>query len=86
VLGAPAYLSGLTPEFKATYLRHYHTQNSPQMAKRLKVFQGAKALIEERAGLVHSQLEKAVGAPPHKARALREAKSAADRHFVMAAD
>lgn len=86
VLGAPAYLSGLTPEFKATYLRHYHAQNSPQLARRLKVFQGAKALIEERSGLVHSQLEAAVGAPPHKARALREAKTAADKHFVMSSN
>jgi hypothetical protein len=82
ILGAPAYLSGLTPEFKATYLRHYHEQNSPQLARRLKVMQGAKTLIEERAGIVHGALEAAVGAAPHKARALREAKSAADKHFA----
>lgn len=32
---------------------------------------GAKQMIEERAGLVFKELEKAVGAPPHKAAALR---------------
>lgn len=83
VLGAPAYLSGLTREFQQTYLRFYHERNNPATAKRLKAMQGAKALIEERAGLVFKELEKAVGAPPHKAKALREAKTAAEKAFVL---
>lgn len=83
ILGAPAYLSGFDANMQKVLLRLYHERNSPQLARRLKVMQGAKALIEERAGLVFGQLEKAVGAPPHKARALRDAKSAAERAFVM---
>ena len=77
------FLSGLTPEFQKIYLRLYHEKNSPEKAKRLKVMQGAKTLIEERAGLVFKELEKAVGAPPHKAKALREAKTAAEKAFVL---
>lgn len=83
VLGAPAYLSGFDPDMQKVLLRFYHEQHSPRLARRLKVMLGAKSLIEERAGLVFGQLEKAVGAPPHKARALREAKNASERAFVM---
>jgi hypothetical protein len=83
ILGAPAYLSGLTADMQAVLVRMYHERHNPDMAKRLKAMQGAKTLIEERGGLVFGQLEKAVGSPPHKAKALRDAKSAAEKHFVM---
>ncbi len=83
VLGAPPYLSGLTPEFQATYLRSYHERTSPDKAKRLKAMRGAKAMIEERAGLVFKELEKAVGAKPDQARRLREAKTAAEQAFIL---
>jgi len=83
LLGAPPYLSGLTKELQATYTRMWHERTSPDMAKRLKAMVGAREMIERNAPLVFSAMEKAVGAPPHKARALREAKSAAERHFVM---
>jgi hypothetical protein len=83
LLGAPSYLSGLTADFQHTYTRLWREKVAPDMAKRLKAMQSAKAIIETRAGLVFPELTKAVGAPPHKAKALREAKSAAERHFVM---
>jgi hypothetical protein len=83
VLGAPAILSGIDANMQKTLTRMYHERHNPAMAKRLKAMQGAKALIEERAGLVFKELEKAVGAPPHKAKALREAKTAAEKAFVM---
>jgi hypothetical protein len=82
-LGAPAMLSGLDKKMQAVLLRMYHERHNPGMAKRLKVMQSAKALIEDRGGLVFGELEKAVGAKPHHARALREAKTAAEKHFVM---
>lgn len=83
VLGAPAYLSGLDPEIQALLLRDWHVRTSPEKAQRLKAMQGARDLIEERSGLVFKQLAKAVGAPPHKAQALRAAKTAAEKAFVM---
>lgn len=83
VLGAPAYLSGLDQEFQPIYTRLWNERQSPEVTKRLKVMIGAKELIEKRAGLVFKELEKAVGAPPHKARALREAKTNSEKAFVL---
>jgi len=83
LLGAPPYLSGLTADFQQTYTRMWHEKTSPDMAKRLRAMVGAKEMIERNGPLVFSAMEKAVGAPPHKAKRLREAKTAAERHFVM---
>ncbi len=83
VLGSPPYLSGLDANFQSLYVRHYHERNSPEIAQRLKAMKGAKQMIEERAGLVFKELEKAVGAPPHKAQALRQAKTNAEKAFVL---
>lgn len=71
LLGAPAYLSGLDANFQQTYVRFWNERSAPEVAQRLKAMKGAKQMIEERAGLVFKELEKAVGAPPHKAAALR---------------
>jgi len=84
LLGAPAYLSGLTADFQHTYTRLWREKVAPDMAKRLRAMVGAKELIERNGPLLFGAMEKAVGAPPHKARALREAKTAAEKHFVMA--
>lgn len=83
ILGAPAYLSGLDQKMADVMLREYHTRHSPQTANRLKAMQGAKELIEARAGLVHTELERAVGMAPHKVKRLREAKSAAEQAMVL---
>ena len=82
ILGGPAYLSGITTDMQSVLTRMYHTHHNPRQAKRLKAAQGALTLIGERAGLVFSQLSKAVGAPPHKIAKLRAAKSAAEKHFI----
>lgn len=63
LLGAPAYLSGLDANFQQTYVRFWNERSAPEVAQRLKAMKGA--------GLVFKELEKAVGAPPHKAAALR---------------
>ena len=83
ILGAPAYLSGLDANMQATLLRTYHEKHNPVQATRLKVMTGARELIEKRAGLVFTELEKAVGVPPHKARQLREAKTNSEKTFVL---
>lgn len=83
VLGAPAMLSGIGPKMQHTLTRFYHERHNPAVAKRLKAMQGAKAMIEERAGLVFSAMETAVGSPPHKVKALREAKNAAEQAFIL---
>lgn len=83
LLGAPAYLSGLDGKFQQTYTRFWNERSAPEVAQRLKAMRGAKQMIEERAGLVFKELEKAVGAPPHKAAALRQAKTNAEKAFVL---
>lgn len=83
VLGAPPYLSGLDGQFQQVYTRRWHERTSPDATKRLRAMQGAKAMIEERAGLVFTAMEKAVGGTSAKARNLREAQTAAERAFVL---
>lgn len=83
VLGAPSYLSGFTPEMQAVMLRDYHTRHSPHVANRLRAMEGAKAMLESRSSLVFSELERAVGMPPHKVKKLREAKDAAEQAMVL---
>lgn len=82
VLGAPAYLSGIDEKMKPVLVRTYHEHNAPDEAAKLKTMQGAKSLIEERGGLLFSNLEKAVGAQPHEVRKLREAKLRSDKAFA----
>lgn len=83
VLGAPPYLSGLNDEFQKIYTRHWHEKASPEAAKRLKAMKGARTMIEERAGLMFSGLEKAVGCPYSTAKKLREARTAAEQAFIL---
>ncbi len=83
VLGAKHYLSGVTPGMQQTLTRFWHSKQQPDKAARLKVMQGAKELIETRAGLVFKELEKAVGMRPDKVRLLRQAKTEAEKAFLL---
>lgn len=83
VLGAPAYLSGMDANMQKVLLRFYHEQNNPALTRRLKAMQGAKALIEQNAGKVFVELEKAVGGTSTKANKLREAQAAAEKALTM---
>jgi len=83
LLGAPPYLSGLDANFQQLYVRFWHERTSPDLARRLKAMKGAKQMIEDRAGLVFESMTRAVGAPPHKAAALRKAKTEAEQAFVL---
>ena len=78
-LGGPAYLSGINDEMHAVLLKTYHEHHNPDEAAKLKVMIGARAIIAERGGLLHSQLDNAVGKPPHEVRMLREAKERSDQ-------
>lgn len=82
VIGAPAYLSGMDEKVKAVLVRTYHERNAPEVAAKLKVMTGAKELIEDRGGLLFSNLERAVGAQPHEVRKLPEAKARSDKAFA----
>lgn len=79
VLGAPAYLSGLTADFQKTYLRLYHERSNPASAKRLKAMRAAKELIDARAGRVFVEMERAIGGQSAKANKVRKAQAAAEK-------
>ena len=83
VLGAQPYLSGITDDMQKVLLRMAHEKADPVRAKRLRAMQAARDLLMDRSGLLHSQLEKAVGVPPHKVKELRDAKSKADKAFLL---
>ena len=82
-LGAPHFLSGIDEKMMPVLVRTYHEHSAPEEAAKLKVMLGAKALIEDRGGLLFGQLESAVGAKPHEVRRLREARNASDRAFAL---
>lgn len=82
-LGAPAYLSGLTPEAQAVLLRMFHERQNPALVKRQRAMQSALDLVGQRSGLLFKDLEKAVGVPPHRVKALKDAKAKADKAFTL---
>ena len=77
VLGAQSFLSGLTPVDHAHYLRAYHTKRNPHLVKRLDLMQRFLDMIERNGPVVHAQFEKAVGAKPKAAEAIRAANDRA---------
>jgi hypothetical protein len=81
ILGAQPYLSGIDAATRAALTRMWHEKANPIAAKRLRAMQVARDLILDRSGLLHTQLQKAVGEAPHKVRALRDAKKKADKAF-----
>ncbi len=64
VLGAPPMLSGLTRELHAVFLRAYNEQRKPETTKRLNALTAARTQLENKGGLVLSEMEKAVGTVP----------------------
>lgn len=83
LIGAPGFLSGIEDETRAVLTRMYHEKASPALAKRLRAMEQAKELIETRSGLVHAQLEAAVGMAPHKVERLRKANSEAEAALIL---
>lgn len=61
ILGAPSYLSGITDQERTLRTRLYHEKCNPEVANRLQVLRKARAMIEERGGLVFPAVEKAIG-------------------------
>ncbi len=81
VLGAPAYLSGMTPETQAVMLRMYHEKVQPQTAKRLAAAKAAQDYLDRNAGLFMPQVEKAIGGDYRKIQSLRKGVNASKKAF-----
>ena len=83
VLGGPAFLSGLTNDQVELYTWEFHTQAEPAKAKRLSAMRSALALLHRNAPLVFKEMNKAIGCPPQKLRALKTANTAAEKAMVV---
>lgn len=86
VLGAPAYLSGMTDEMKAAHVRHYHEHTNPGTAKRLRVVKAALDIVMDRTPMMFTHSEKLIGADRRKVAALRKAKSESEAAFILRTD
>ena len=82
VLGAPPYLSGLTPEAQTTLLVMWNEKSNPVAAKRLRAMKGALHLLSTNAPKLHVELQKAIGAPAHEVAQFRAAKARTDKAFA----
>lgn len=83
VLGAPAYLSGMTPETQAVMLTMYHTKARPDVAKRLAAAKAAEDHLNRNAGLFMGQVERAIGGDWRKVQALRKSANATRKAFSV---
>jgi hypothetical protein len=83
VFGAPAYLSGVEPNTVEVLTRTYHERKSPAVAKRVRAMKAAHDLLSDRGGLLHKELEKAVGMNPVRVRALRQARTEAEQALIL---
>lgn len=79
VLGAPAYLSGIDPKMQEVLLRQWHEKANPVAAKRLRAMRSVMDLIQDRAPLIHKELERVVGKSPAYARMLRDKHNVAEK-------
>ncbi|WP_126977499.1 hypothetical protein [Frigidibacter oleivorans] len=61
ILGGPHYLSGMTPELHAIWLRRYNEVRDPVAANRLKVLTQARAEMMKRGQTLFAEMTKAVG-------------------------
>jgi hypothetical protein len=83
ILGAPAYLSGLTSDMQAVLTRQFHEHSNPLQAKRLKAAQAGLELIGGRANLVFSMIQRAVGCDHKKVARYRAAAAKTAKAFSL---
>ena len=83
VLGAQSFLSGITDETQAHFVRAYHEQNSPEIAQRVQVMRKALELVENRSGLMFGEIEKALGAKFDTVSKLRKTHDAAEAALLL---
>ena len=61
ILGGPHYLSGLTPELHAIWLRKYNEVRDPVSARRLRVLTQAREEMMKRGQTLFAEMTKAIG-------------------------
>ena len=82
VLGAPAYLSGMTPEQQQVMLRMYHAKAQPQTAKRLAAAKAAQDYLDRNSVLLWKEIEKGIVGDHRKVQLLRKGANATKKAFA----
>lgn len=82
ILGAPHYLSGLTPESQAVLLRIFHEKQNPHRAKQLAALKAAQNHLDRNSPLLFKELDKAVG-DRRKIQMLRKGANASKKAFGL---
>ena len=85
VLGAPPFLSGISPVERDMLTRTFHERANPTLAKRLALMKTAQTLMGERGGLVFSEIDKAIGASSKQVANLRAARAKAEKAYTFTA-
>lgn len=83
VLGAPAYLSGMSEAEAKHVTRNYHTKNNPQVAERLELMKKTREKLEQVKPIIFSEMEKAVGATRFELEKLKAASSEAEAALIL---
>lgn len=81
VLGAPHYLSGLTPDAQAVLLRMFHEAQNPGTAKRLAALKVAQDYLDRNSPLLFKEVEKGIGGDYRKIQMLRKGQNASKKAF-----
>lgn len=79
VLGAPSYLSGISDERKAIWLRDYRSKADPVAVKRLAVYRAAIERIMQNGPRIHDEFPKAMGGEWKDVNRLRGQTDASDK-------
>lgn len=77
LLGAPPFLSGLTPLDRDHYLRLYNTKKRPELVRRLDVMNRFRERLDRIGPVLHAQFARAIGAEPGVAAHLQRANEQA---------
>ena len=77
ILGAPAYLSGLTNDMKAALTRAWHSKRNPALTDKLALLQATDERLGRASGSFITNVEKAQGVNYKLIKQLRDAKAAA---------
>ncbi len=83
ILGGHHALSGLTKERRAHLTRQFHEATNPEVTQRLAVMRSALERVEQRAGLVLVETQRALGAKWDVVQKLRTAGSASEAALLL---
>ena len=77
IIGAQPFLSGMSREEQAVYAQRYNARQSPHLVARLAVMRAAATKMDRDATKVMTEMQKAVGAPHARVKAIDAANERA---------